>query len=419
VWTNPARDFKAEYQTLKRELLPRITAPSTYPEDAMVPDEIKEAVERLRELEPQIVKMGVNRIFGDDGPYLPAQKIQTYYFSRQIQDDPIVVWAGGVAKKYVLQRQLEEAQPKRLKRMIESTGNKSGAPAESANSQTHPFARYLPDVDPSTFPEIHPAANIFPMLPMDEMQKLAESIKDHGIMSWITMLKRKGSKGQLLDGRNRWVASLLAGREPTRISVVDLDKEHPGVDPLTYVITHNLERRHLTIAERAVIAEKIATARSGGQKKDGEAPTVKEAAAKLGVGQRAVHEVRKLKTEAPKAYEDLTAGKHKTVHAAVKAAGVTKPKKKTTAPPTPTVRSILHPPPPPVQSLEERIIRRWYNFLFPSGGVPINKTFPTPEEQAALFDRLAVFCTQGARLVRDGKNIDQVYAAVKASSQVS
>jgi hypothetical protein len=114
-------DYKAQYALLKEELTPKITAPSLYPEGATVPIEIAEAVEKLKQLEPQIIEMGVNRIFSDNGgPYILAQKIQCYYFSRNILDDPIVLWAGGVASKFILQRRLREARPAQRRKATES-----------------------------------------------------------------------------------------------------------------------------------------------------------------------------------------------------------------------------------------------------------------------------------------------------------
>lgn len=90
--------------------------------------------------------------------------------------------------------------------------------SESPNLDTHPFSKFLPDVDPATFPRIHPAANYFPMLDPEEMQALAASIKANGQKNPILMYQG-GSKGHLekavlLDGRNRWVAAILAGVPP-------------------------------------------------------------------------------------------------------------------------------------------------------------------------------------------------------------
>jgi hypothetical protein len=70
-------------------------------------------------------------------------------------------------------------------------------------------------------------------------------------------------------------------------------------------------------------------------------------------------------------------------------------------PPTPL-------PSPVILSVEERTIRRFYNFLFPSGNVAIEKTFPVQEERAEFFERLAAMCAQGTQLVREGKSLDEI-----------
>jgi hypothetical protein len=116
------KNYKAEYVALKAELIPQITAPSIYPEDAALPDHpsLRRAVEELRKLEPEIVNMGTNKIFGDGGPYQFAQAIQHYYFSRNILNDPVVIWAGGVASKFIMQRRLREARPADRRRMVQS-----------------------------------------------------------------------------------------------------------------------------------------------------------------------------------------------------------------------------------------------------------------------------------------------------------
>jgi hypothetical protein len=98
---NPKKDYKTEYLALKAELIPQITAPSTYPIDAVLPD-IVYVIENLRKLEPEIVNMGVNKIFGSAGPYLLSQKIQGYYNKRNLLDNPVRIWAAGVAGKFIL-----------------------------------------------------------------------------------------------------------------------------------------------------------------------------------------------------------------------------------------------------------------------------------------------------------------------------
>ncbi len=100
-------------------------------------------------------------------------------------------------------------------------------------------------------PPIHPAANLFPMLPDEELHALADDIKENGLQQPIVMFGAR-----LLDGRNRWRACELAGVEPKL-------KDWSGDDPIAYVVSLNLKRRHLDESQRAMVAARIATMRRG------------------------------------------------------------------------------------------------------------------------------------------------------------
>jgi hypothetical protein len=54
--------------------------------------------------------------------------------------------------------------------------------------------------------EIHPAAELFPMMSDDELQELGEDIKKHGLHEGVALCD-----GKLLDGRNRLDAMEMAG----------------------------------------------------------------------------------------------------------------------------------------------------------------------------------------------------------------
>ena len=70
-------------------------------------------------------------------------------------------------------------------------------------------------------------------------------------------------RDQIIDGRNRFAACKLAGVEPVFKKI-----DFPGgeAEALAYVVSRNLKRRHLTVAQRAVIAAKVATLKRGGDK---------------------------------------------------------------------------------------------------------------------------------------------------------
>jgi ParB-like chromosome segregation protein Spo0J len=92
----------------------------------------------------------------------------------------------------------------------------------------------------------HPAAELFPMLPDDELRDLAASIKKHGLQDPIVVVD-----GKVLDGRNRLRACELAGVEP-RFIPLDFDGS-----PLDYVLARNLHRRHLTGEQKREVIAKV------------------------------------------------------------------------------------------------------------------------------------------------------------------
>lgn len=93
--------------------------------------------------------------------------------------------------------------------------------------------------------ESHEYANLFPMLPDAELQELAADIKAHGLQTRITTYQ-----GKILDGRNRWRACEIAGVTPGTI-------EYTGDDPLAFVVSGNLHRRHLSESQRGMVAAKL------------------------------------------------------------------------------------------------------------------------------------------------------------------
>lgn len=93
--------------------------------------------------------------------------------------------------------------------------------------------------------EPHPAADLFPMLDDDELQELADDIAEHGLHHAIVMLD-----GMVLDGRNRLRACEMVDVRP---SFVDYD----GDDPIAFVVSVNLHRRHLMAGQRAALAVSI------------------------------------------------------------------------------------------------------------------------------------------------------------------
>jgi ParB-like nuclease domain len=99
---------------------------------------------------------------------------------------------------------------------------------------------------------IHPLADIFPLMKEKEIDELASDIKEHGLREPIVL-----HEGMILDGRNRYHACAKLG-----IELLTCQWDGNG-NPLDYVISKNLHRRHLKEGQRAAIANKIATMKRG------------------------------------------------------------------------------------------------------------------------------------------------------------
>lgn len=102
--------------------------------------------------------------------------------------------------------------------------------------------------------EYHPIANIFPLIEDQEFADFVEDIRTRGLADPIVLLD-----GAILDGRNRYRAlqELRPGLTPPDEPSFFI--EFDGTDPLAFVISKNLKRRHLNIPQRADVAAKMAT----------------------------------------------------------------------------------------------------------------------------------------------------------------
>jgi N6-adenosine-specific RNA methylase IME4 len=91
-----------------------------------------------------------------------------------------------------------------------------------------------------------PLAEIFPLMEGQEFDDLVADIKAHGLHEPIVIFR-----GQILDGRNRYRACVAA----------DIDCQttpYIGNDPLAFVISLNLKRRHLNDDQRRMVAARLA-----------------------------------------------------------------------------------------------------------------------------------------------------------------
>jgi N6-adenosine-specific RNA methylase IME4 len=101
-------------------------------------------------------------------------------------------------------------------------------------------------------PKHHPIANLFPMLAAEHRESFRKSLAEQ--QNHPIVLHR----GMILDGRNR--ARELAELNKPIAYVVFVGTSEQALD---YVIDENLERRHLTESQRAMMAADIATMKLG------------------------------------------------------------------------------------------------------------------------------------------------------------
>jgi N6-adenosine-specific RNA methylase IME4/ParB-like chromosome segregation protein Spo0J len=122
----------------------------------------------------------------------------------------------------------------------------------------------------------HPLAALFPLLDGDEFDALVADIRAYGLRQKIVLFE-----GMILDGRNRYAACLEAGIEPRF-------EQFNGADPLAFVVSLNLARRHLSESQRAIVAAKIATLKDGQRSDLVQGLPIGRAAEMLNVGERSV-----------------------------------------------------------------------------------------------------------------------------------
>jgi hypothetical protein len=107
--------------------------------------------------------------------------------------------------------------------------------------------------------------------------------------------------------------------------------EYDGDDPVGYVLSKNLHRRHLNESQRAMVAAKIANLPQGVRKKksgadaqicaSGNEMTQDEAAAALKVSRRSVQNAARIQREAPAEVVESIERGEKTIHSALKESG--------------------------------------------------------------------------------------------------
>ena len=158
--------------------------------------------------------------------------------------------------------------------------------------------------------EVHPAAELFPMMSDEEYAGLVDDIHQHGQREKIVMWQ-----GQLLDGRNRLKACIELDIEP---EVSELPED---ADPVAFVCSLNVHRRHLTTGQRASIAAQLCNIPSHGDRRSESFRAqicAQKAAEMMNVSERTVDTARKVREKAkPDVVKKMAEGKM-SVNAAAK-----------------------------------------------------------------------------------------------------
>lgn len=155
---------------------------------------------------------------------------------------------------------------------------------------------------------LHPLCSIFPRIPDDELQQLVDDIQQNGLREPIVLLD-----DQVLDGRNRYHACLEAGVQ-AQFRAFGSEKGD-GTDPVAFVLSKNLRRRHLTSSQQAAAVAKAqdwSAAHPAHRAKEvgnvADFSTVAERAAISGVATRTQADADLVARKAPELLDKVIAG---------------------------------------------------------------------------------------------------------------
>lgn len=157
--------------------------------------------------------------------------------------------------------------------------------------------------------ELHPLCTLFPRMAGPDFDALLADVAEHGLREPIVL-----HDGMILDGGNRYRACIEAGVEPRF-------REFDGENIVSFVLSANLHRRHLTPGQQAAIvasATDWARAHAAGSnqyahKARGPATlpdlsTVADRAAMAGASERTQRMADKVARESPELAREVAAG---------------------------------------------------------------------------------------------------------------
>jgi hypothetical protein len=129
------------------------------------------------------------------------------------------------------------------------TDSTTGTAVTTAANRLSPAARAA---DSRNSLQFHPLADIFPLMEGEEFDALVADIKANGLHERIIL-----HEGMILDGRNRYRALLAAGLDPANANTLTIDGAKYVDDPVAFVISANIHRRHLTAGQKRDLIKKL------------------------------------------------------------------------------------------------------------------------------------------------------------------
>lgn len=182
--------------------------------------------------------------------------------------------------------------------------------------------------------EVHPVAALFPFIEGDAFREFVEDIRANGQREPVVL----DDAGRLIDGRNRARACQALG--------IDVkESRYSGDDVESWIVSHNVHRRHLTTPQRSMIAARLATLKRGGVEGNSnasktnrsidpfvsESPSIDEAASQLNVSASSVKRARSIIESGDAEVIKAVESGEKSLHAGSQQ--VRKPPEKPKAPP--------------------------------------------------------------------------------------
>ena len=166
--------------------------------------------------------------------------------------------------------------------------------------------------------EFHQVAEVFPLMEDAEFKDLCADIQTQGLLEAIWTFDNK-----IIDGRNRYNACLKLGIEPVyRVWT-------GGGSLVTFIVSLNLRRRHLSVSQRAIVAARLANLENGQHASSKEeALTQGEAARMLNVSKSSVERAAKVLRDGVEDLAEMIEAGELEVSPASHIAGLSKGKQK-------------------------------------------------------------------------------------------